>query len=61
MKWHDGEEEWWRLELDVSTEESRRRLGIEGKWCGGVQGWSSPFCRARGSAGEVVTVGNRRC
>jgi hypothetical protein len=31
----DDEEEWQRLELGGSTQESGKRLGIEGKWCEG--------------------------
>jgi hypothetical protein len=58
VKWRDSEEEWLWLELGASGEKSRRRLRIEGKWCRGGQGWSSPFFRGWGSAEEVVTVDN---
>jgi hypothetical protein len=59
VKWHDGEEEWWQLELGASVEDSGRRLGTEGKWCRGSRGWSSPFYRGRESIEKAVTVSNR--
>jgi hypothetical protein len=40
---HDGNEDRWLLELGASAEESERELGNEGKRCGVVWGWSSPF------------------
>jgi hypothetical protein len=56
VKQRDGEEEWQRLELGMSAEESERRLGIEGEWCGVLWGWCLPFYRGWGSIGEAATV-----
>jgi hypothetical protein len=44
---HDGNEDRWLLELGASAEESERELGNEGKRCGVVWGWSSPFIGVR--------------
>jgi hypothetical protein len=49
---HDDGEERWRLELSARAEEGKRELKSEGKRCGVLQGWSSPFIMAGGALGR---------
>jgi hypothetical protein len=50
----DGGEERWRLELIVRAKEGVKELGREGKRCGEVRGWCSPFIGAGGAPGRVA-------
>jgi hypothetical protein len=56
----DGDEDQCLVELGVSTEESERELGNEGKGCGLIWGWSSPFIGAGGALGRRLPGGLRR-
>jgi hypothetical protein len=47
----DGEERWW-LELVVRAKEGVKGLGREGKRCGVVRGWCSPFIGVGGALGR---------
>jgi hypothetical protein len=48
----DGGEEQWRLELITRAKEGTKGLRREGKRCGEVQGWCSPFIGAGGTSGR---------
>jgi hypothetical protein len=46
-----GEERQW-LELVARAKEGAKGLGREGKRCGEVRGWCSPFIGAKGALGR---------
>jgi hypothetical protein len=48
----DGGEERRRLELIVRVKEGAKGLGREGKRCGEVRGWCSPFIGVEGAPGR---------
>jgi hypothetical protein len=55
-----GNEDRWLFVLDASVEEGERELGSEGRRCGVLWGWCSPFIWGRGVPGrrcQVITVG----
>jgi hypothetical protein len=59
--WHlnDGIEEWRWLELIARAKEGMKGLRREGKRCGEVRGWCSPFIgagEAPGRGGRGITV-----
>jgi hypothetical protein len=54
----DGGEERRRLELIVRVKEGVKELGREGKRCGEVRGWCSPFIGAGGVLGRGGRGGN---
>jgi hypothetical protein len=54
----DGEEDRRRLELRASDEESERELGNEGKRCGVLRGWISPFIGVGGAPRRRLSRGN---
>jgi hypothetical protein len=54
----DGGEEWWQLELIARAKEGAMGLGREGKRCGQVRGWCSPFIGAGGAPGRGGRGGN---
>jgi hypothetical protein len=47
----DVEERWW-LELIAWAKEGAKELGREGKRCGEVRGWCSPFIGSGGALGR---------
>jgi hypothetical protein len=47
----DGGEEWGWLELGVRAKEGARKLGREGRRCGGGLGFSGVYIGGQGSAG----------
>jgi hypothetical protein len=48
----DDGEEWWWLELIARAKEGVKGLGREGKRCGEIWGWCSPFIGAGGAPGR---------
>jgi hypothetical protein len=54
----DGGEEWRRLELVAREKEGVKGLEGEGKRCGEVRGWCSPFIWARGAPRRGGRGGN---
>jgi hypothetical protein len=47
-----GDEERWQIELGARAKEGARKLEIEGRRCGGGQGWRCPFIWAEGGSGR---------